>query len=68
MVEQFLDARSLSDKLDILRMMREDVSMKDLSICAASLDIIPEAEREEELYDRIRDVLETKKRYELERR
>lgn len=74
MVEQFLDARSIADKLDLLYLMRESVSVKDLSICASSLDIIPEAETGTEteikdaLYDSIRSVLQTKKRYELERR
>ncbi len=67
-LEEFLDASSAKDRLEIFRRISEYTDDKMIDTMAIVLDVvIPQGPLEERRYD-IQKCLETKLKYEIERR
>ncbi|MBR6329740.1 MAG: hypothetical protein IKR68_08870 [Lachnospiraceae bacterium] len=67
-LEEFLDAESVKQRLDVLRRIREHLDDKMIDTMAIALDVvIPEGDLDTRIYD-LMSCLETKLKYEIERR
>ncbi len=65
--EAFLDAASTNEKYQILRAMRDDINDRLIDDMAASLDLVIEGTDTEDRYNKLKNAISMRSKYELER-